>query len=56
MGEDARLCAYQIDDDIAGRNVTLAAALDLPFASVSPHRRAAGLAATARGWPYCDAC
>ena len=34
VGEDARLRAYQIDDDIAGRCVTLAAALDLPFAGI----------------------
>jgi hypothetical protein len=34
VGEDARLRAYQLDDDIAARCVALAAALDLPFAGV----------------------
>jgi hypothetical protein len=34
VGEDARLRAYQVDDDIADRCVTLAAALDLPFAGI----------------------
>jgi glutathione synthase/RimK-type ligase-like ATP-grasp enzyme len=33
-GEDARLRAYQLDDDIASRCVALAAALDLPFAGI----------------------
>ena len=34
VGEDARLRAYQLDDDIAARCVALAAALDLPFAGI----------------------
>jgi glutathione synthase/RimK-type ligase-like ATP-grasp enzyme len=34
VGEDARLLAYQLDDDIASRCVALAAALDLPFAGI----------------------
>jgi hypothetical protein len=34
VGADARLRAYQLDDDIAARCVALAAALDLPFAGI----------------------
>ena len=34
VGEDPRLSAYQLDDDIASRCVALAAALDLPFAGI----------------------
>ena len=34
VGVDARLRAYQLDDDIAARCVALAAALDLPFAGI----------------------
>lgn len=34
VGEDARLRAYQLDDDLAARCVALAAALDLPFAGI----------------------
>jgi len=33
-GEDARLRAYQLDDDVAARCVALAASLDLPFAGI----------------------
>jgi hypothetical protein len=34
VGADARLRAYQLDEDIAARCVALAAALDLPFAGI----------------------
>jgi glutathione synthase/RimK-type ligase-like ATP-grasp enzyme len=34
VGEDARLRAYRLDDDIASRCVALAAALELPFAGI----------------------